>query len=270
MDGELYNVDSDYDVYQAELKTVNNKLKDLNEVLEHTHDRLLLELKEIALEIEKWNIDIQKEKSIYEILNLFNYDEARRCLIGEGWIPKDDLPYIKSALKEVTDSVDTDLNSVVNVINTNMTPPTYHKTNKFTSSFQSIIDAYGIATYQEINPGLATIVTFPFMFAIMFGDVGHGFILFLAALTLVLNERKIGLMKNRDEIFDMAYTGRYILLLMGIFSMYTGFLYNDLFSKSMDFFKSGWSWPKDFNEGESIVATSTGGVYAIGIDRSTW
>lgn len=265
LDGRLYTIDSDYDVYKQELDSINSKLQDLSHVLDHTKDRLTIELKEVGIEIERYTIDIRKEKSIYSILNLLNYDDTRRCLIGEGWVPESDLPYVKVALREVTEQVDRDLNTIVNIVQTNKVPPTFHRTNKFTAAYQSIIDAYGIATYQEVNPGLATIVTFPFMFAIMFGDLGHGFLLFLAALALVIYEKSIGKMKERDEIFDMAYTGRYILLMMGIFSMYTGLMYNDLFSKSMTLFKSGWFWPSDFKEGQSIAATSVG-VYPFGID----
>uniref|UniRef100_A0A158P9R6 V-type proton ATPase subunit a n=1 Tax=Angiostrongylus cantonensis TaxID=6313 RepID=A0A158P9R6_ANGCA len=44
-----------------------------------------------------------------------------------------------------------------------------------------------------------SIISFPFLFAVMFGDSGHGVIMFFAALLLVVFERKLISMKIKDE-----------------------------------------------------------------------
>jgi V-type H+-transporting ATPase subunit a len=77
-------------------------------------------------------------------------------------------------------------------------PPTHFKTNKFTKSFQGIVDAYGMARYREVNPGVFTIVTFPFLFGMMFGDVGHGIMLFIFAVYLCIKEDTFSKMKLNE------------------------------------------------------------------------
>jgi len=50
---------------------------------------------------------------------------------------------------------------------------------------QTIIDAYGIASYREVNPAPFAIITFPFLFAVMFGDLGHGFIVTVTGALMI-------------------------------------------------------------------------------------
>lgn len=268
MGADVYSVDENSDLRRDQIHEVNNRLEDVQNVLRNTQTTLEAELNQISQSLSAWMVLISKEKAVYNTLNLFSYDRARRTLIAEGWCPTNDLSLIRSTLQDVTNRAGLSVPSIINEIKTNKTPPTYLKTNKFTEGFQTIVNAYGTATYQEVNPAMPVIVTFPFLFAVMFGDLGHAVIMLSAALAMIYWEKS--LKKVSFELFAMIFYGRYIALVMAVFSIFTGLIYNDAFSKSMTLFPSAWEFkkPENWVKGMSISATlnDEGYRYPFGMD----
>ncbi|KAF2089483.1 V0/A0 complex, 116-kDa subunit of ATPase [Saccharata proteae CBS 121410] len=265
---DLYSVDENSDLRRDQIHEVNTRLSDLSNVLRNTKQTLDAELTAIGRSLAAWMVIIKKEKAVYQTLNRFSYDHQRKTLIAEAWCPTNSLNTIKSTLQDVNDRAGLSVPTIVNQIKTTKTPPTYTKTNKFTLAYQTIIDAYGTAKYQEVNPGLPTIITFPFLFAVMFGDFGHGLIMTLAAVAMIYWEKPLSRGKL-DELFSMAFFGRYIMLLMGVFSMYTGLIYCDAFSKELPLFPSMWEWkfPENYQPGDTVKAERIDGyTYPFGLD----
>ncbi|KAM9336423.1 V-type proton ATPase 116 kDa subunit a isoform 8-T8 [Symphorus nematophorus] len=265
------------------LAGVNSRIDDLQMVLNQTEDHRQRVLQAASKTMRVWFIKVRKMKAIYHTLNLCNIDVTQKCLIAEVWCPVSDLDSIQFALRRGTERSGSTVPSILNRMQTKQTPPTFNKTNKFTSGFQNIVDAYGIGNYREINPAPYTIITFPFLFAVMFGDMGHGVLMTCAALYLVIRESRLLAQKSDNEMFNMVFAGRYIILLMGIFSIYTGIIYNDCFSKSLNMFGSGWSvrpmfgpkganWSFETLDGNAVLQLDPAvpgvfnGPYPLGID----
>jgi V-type H+-transporting ATPase subunit a len=59
----------------------------------------------------------------------------------------------------------------------------------------------------------------------MFGDVGHGGLLLISGILLCLFNDQI----QRTSMAGISYA-RYLILLMGIFAFYNGFVYNEFFA----------------------------------------
>jgi V-type H+-transporting ATPase subunit a len=128
----------------------------------------------------------------------------------------------------------------------------------FLKPFQDIVDTYGVPVYKEVNPTVFTIVTFPFLFGVMFGDIGHGGIVFLfsAGLWIFGDKLKGGPLESMANI-------RYLLLLLGFFATFWGVIYNDFMSLPVEIVRSWY----DYNDTRDELKLKEDWVYPFGIDH---
>lgn len=78
------------------------------------------------------------------------------------------------------------------------------------------------------------IIFFPFLFGIMFGDIGHGGVLFAIGILLTKNYDKL---KSNPDFKDVLIA-RYLILMMGFFAFFAGWMYNDFLSLPFNLFGS--------------------------------
>ncbi|GFE53427.1 vacuolar proton translocating ATPase subunit [Babesia ovis] len=219
--------------------------------------------------IEEWSLFCRKEKYIYYILNHFEGSDI--TLRADCWFPEEEEETIRSCLlAEKSEGrvsalllIDHQFKDKLYFDDPATMPPTYNKCNAFTSSFQGVVDTYGVPRYKEMNPMPFTIVTFPFLFGIMFGDIGHGICVLLFGLFLIWRYPKLR-QKYNDEMALMILNGRYMIFLMGLCATYTGFIYNDFLSLPNNFF--GTCWVRDPTGASRVQAGD--GVYTETLVRS--
>jgi len=198
---------------------------------------------------EEHRLFLLKEKEIYRILNFFKQDDGEILKI-KCWCAESNEQIIIEALKSIAQANNHQKGEFMPLFENIKNPPTHFETNDFLNPFQEIVNTYGIPRYQEINPGLFTIISFPFLFGVMFGDIGHGFALLVFGIFLSFFGEKL---KNVAQI-------RYLILLMGFFSIFCGFLYNEIFSIHLNLF--GSCYQKSGNQ----VSRAEECVYSFGID----
>ncbi|ETO19988.1 V-type proton ATPase, partial [Reticulomyxa filosa] len=226
-----------------------------------TRNLLMKLMRDVSMQVKDWRLTLAQEHGILAMMNRFQSYQGNTVLRAEGWCASNQKERIQEILeivvrdKGVGQAMMTELSPP-----TDKMPPTYFETNDFMSGFQQIVDTYGVPRYKEFNPAIPTIITFPFLFGVMYGDIFHGGCLLLGTLLLFALARFTNIHKTP---FASLYFARYVLLFMGIFSVYCGLIYNDCLSIMIN----GWNgtqWRRGNVDGYTFVVQEN--VYAVGID----
>lgn len=99
--------------------------------------------------------------------------------------------------------------------------PTIMKNFFLFKPFETITRMFGIPAYSEIDPTPILAITFPLLFGIMFGDIGHGIVLILSGLLGFIIYRN----KKSRDFLNFCW----IILYCGIGAIIFGFLYSEFF-----------------------------------------
>ena len=278
------------DIFEKVLEHKNYLLEAKKTLKSYLEDYILIKKK-----LQLYKIYFKREKLVF--LNLAKCNCGDNFIDGEIWVLQKNFEKLKHELNSRVD--DDSIATFIDVKDYGMERPTYIDVNEFTYPFQEIVNQYGIPNYHEINPGYFTIITFPFLFGIMFGDVGHGLILFFITLYLFnlanKNRKKQGPInsdelpfindKNNNNIREINILDspedsmlksfvqyRYFFLLCSIFGIFCGFMYNEFFAIPLNLFGTCYTSKKNgeliLSKEHRINAPDKKCVYPVGLDPS--
>ena len=146
------------------------------------------------------------------------YGRLRYTYLVAGWVPASLVPTLKDSIARVSDQVLVEVSAPRREDNGHI--PVALDNPPLVRAFQGLVTTYGQPRYGELDPTPMIALTFPLIFGIMFGDVGHGLLLVL--LGLLLASRKV------RALHSLASLGA-ILVACGLMAVLFGFLYGSIF-----------------------------------------
>ncbi len=220
---ESFTVPSDLppDVSEA-LKEVNNRLKEDNDKeKELTHN-----LNKLGDE-NKDNLVAWKETS-ENILTLLKAEtkilQSGHLATIKGFTPKEKFETLSATVNKMLDGkvlVLREDEGVQAESHGTPTPPTKILNNRFVRPFEELTRLYGVPKYTELDPTPFIAISFPIIFGLMFGDLGHGLVLLIGGLVVG------SLIKGNQGIKNLCW----IMAACGIAAMVAGVLFGEVFGQ---------------------------------------
>lgn len=188
-------------------------------------DLKLYNLAKEVVDIGKINttrlVEIKKSliylKSIYSVLE--NFEETQYTYIFEAWVPEGMQDIVRALVDEASYGKNVLYFSSPEF---GQTPPTKLSNPGMMKPFETLVKRYGMPSYYEIDPTWIIFMTFPLIFGMMYGDVGHGIVLLILSMGIFLSGKRF---KSAVKFKEYAP----ILMSCSISSISFGFMYGEFF-----------------------------------------
>lgn len=189
---------------ESRRKKIDSEISQLERELEDLMDKNMVKAIDLysKLIMEQRVSEVKKEMVFTQ--NFFYFS---------GWVPETQKEKIKNSLEKYKGMII--MYKEDESIDGFFRPPTKLKNNMIFRPFEYLVNMYGVPCYDELDPTPFLSITYMALFGAMFGDLGQGFVLFLAGILLKR--------KNKRSLISG------ILSRLGVSSMVFGVLYGAVF-----------------------------------------
>ncbi len=174
MDGMKENVVSDLD----------SKLKNYSKEQQDLHDESFKLIKEKSNILQSLWANLRMNELYYKIQSYFS--KTSRTVIFSGWLPAGKVAALEKGIEKATQGICymewSNPEKLEKEEKIKVKVPVQLKNPKFLAPFQMLVKNYAIPEYGTIDPTPFVAVAYLIMFGLMFGDAGHGLVLFCIGL----------------------------------------------------------------------------------------
>ncbi|MBD3190566.1 MAG: hypothetical protein GF308_07970 [Candidatus Heimdallarchaeota archaeon] len=203
------------------------KIEALNKKIEGLNNDAEKIIQESGLSILAFHEQLEIELSYLKIYNQLRTPGQK--IACWGWVPEKQTTKFEKELQKFIDGK-ADVEFTTPVFDEDEYPS---KTSVPPAArvYNGLVNAYGTPGYNEFNPALVVMITYPIIFGIMFGDFGHGLIFtLLGVYGLTLRNKQIDPTEGfGNEIKNYFKNGSILIIVSGVVSMIWGVLFGSYF-----------------------------------------
>ncbi len=194
------------------INTDLEKLYKEKEHLQHDLEKVAKKHKQFLLDVEHY-LDKEAEKAEAPL----RFASTEQVFFVTGFVPKDRFEKTKHALEQATKKK---MDLQIKEIDHHEKVPIEFNHTKLVQPFQFFMELFSIPGYREIDPTIFLMLTFPFFFGLMLGDVGYGVVCFILFAILRFKFPK------GKQLFNAMMWCAIITIMFGfVFGEYFGYEY---------------------------------------------